>query len=128
MSDLISHKTSIASLLAAIEPFAKFAQASSFDKLPLNTPMTRGSPLAKSQVTAGDFIRALDVLKKINAVLLAELRIAEIDGWFAEATGWGSWMAEAANEREQLVNTLRKEGYQIEHKHQARSGTGGRVD
>jgi hypothetical protein len=37
-------------------------------------------------------------------------------------------MVEAANEREGLVNALRKEGHQIEHKHQARSGTGGRVD
>jgi hypothetical protein len=66
-----------------------------------------------------------------NHTLLAELRIlriAEIDDWFAEATGWGSWMVNAANEREGLVNALRKEGHQIEHKHQARSGTGGRVD
>ena len=54
--------------------------------------------------------------------------IAEIDKWFAEATGWGSWMVDAANEREWLVNALRQEGYQIEHKHQARSSTGGRVD
>ena len=55
-------------------------------------------------------------------------RIAEIDSWFTEATGWGSWMVEAANEREELVNALRKEGQQIEHKYQARSSTGGRVD
>jgi hypothetical protein len=54
--------------------------------------------------------------------------IAKIDKWFAEATGWGSWMVDAANEREGLVNALRKEGHQIEHKHQARSSTGGRVD
>ena len=55
-------------------------------------------------------------------------RIAEIDSWFSEATDWGSWMVEAANEREELVNALRKEGHQIEHKDQARSSTGGRVD
>ena len=59
---------------------------------------------------------------------LAEFRIAEIDKWFAEAAGWGSWMVDAANEREGLVNALRQEGYRIEHKHQARSSTGGRVD
>jgi len=63
-----------------------------------------------------------------DKILLTELRIAEIDNWFAEATGWGSWMVEAANERESLVNALRKEGHHIEHKHQARSSTGGRVD
>jgi hypothetical protein len=63
-----------------------------------------------------------------DKILLTELRIAEIDNLFAEATGWGSWMVEAANERESLVNALRKEGHQIEHKHQARSSTGGRVD
>jgi hypothetical protein len=55
-------------------------------------------------------------------------RIAEIDDWFADAPYWGSWMVEAANEREGLVNALRKEGYKIEHKHQARSSTGGPVD
>jgi hypothetical protein len=66
-----------------------------------------------------------------DKALLAEFRIAEIDKidkWFAEATGWGSWMVDAANEREGLVNALRQEGYRIEHKHQARSSTGGRVD
>ena len=63
-----------------------------------------------------------------DKILLTELRIAEIDNLFAEATDWGSWMVEAANERESLVNALRKEGHHIEHKHQARSSTGGRVD
>jgi hypothetical protein len=47
-----------------------------------------------------------------NHILLAELRIAEIDDRFPKATGWGSWMVEAANEREGLVNALRKEGHQ----------------
>jgi hypothetical protein len=63
-----------------------------------------------------------------DKILLTELRIAEIDAMFEGATGWGSWMAGAANEREGLVNALRKEGHQIDHKHLARSGTGGRVD
>jgi hypothetical protein len=63
-----------------------------------------------------------------DKTLLTELRIAEIDSLFAEATDYGSWMVEAANERESLVNALIKEGHQIEHKHQARSGAGGRVD
>jgi hypothetical protein len=57
-------------------------------------------------------------------------RIATIDAEFATIpeTEWGSWIVEAANERESLVKALRKEGHQIEHKHLARSGTGGRVD
>ena len=63
-----------------------------------------------------------------DKILLTELRIAEIDQMFAEADYYGSWMVEEANDRESLVNALRKEGHQIEHKHQARSSTGGRVD
>ena len=55
-------------------------------------------------------------------------RIAEIDIMFAAATGWGSWMVMAANEREGLVNARRKEGHQIEHKYQARTTSGERVD
>jgi len=60
------------------------------------------------------------------------IRIAKIDAMFTQALidgiDWGSWMVEAANEREGLVKALRKEGHQIEHKHLARSDTGGRVD
>lgn len=55
-------------------------------------------------------------------------RIAGIDSLFENATGWGSWMVSAANEREQLVNMLNKRGHQIEHKYQARTTAGGRVD
>jgi len=55
-------------------------------------------------------------------------RIAEIDAMFEQARGWGSWMVMCANEREGLVNQLNAEGHQIEHKHKARSGVGGRVD
>ena len=51
-------------------------------------------------------------------------RIAEIDAWFTAATGWGSWMVAAANEREALVDTLRADGEQIEHRWQARTGAG----
>lgn len=54
-------------------------------------------------------------------------RIAEIDMMFKDVTGWGSWMVMAANEREQLVDALRKEGHAIDHKFQARSGNGARV-
>lgn len=54
-------------------------------------------------------------------------RIAEIDAMFADATGWGSWMAMCSNERERLVNALNKEGHDIAHKHLARTGTGQRV-
>jgi hypothetical protein len=50
-------------------------------------------------------------------------RIAEIDSMFEKAIGWGSWMVEAANEREALANK-----FNLPHKHLARSGSGGRVD
>lgn len=47
----------------------------------------------------------------------AEKRVAEIDVMFARATGWGSWMVMAANEREHIANV-----YGFEHKYQARCG------
>lgn len=49
-------------LREALEPFAEFARASSFDKLPDDMPMTQGSRFARRQVTAGDFKRALAAL------------------------------------------------------------------
>lgn len=49
-------------------------------------------------------------------------RISEIDAEFEQATGWGSWMVMVANERERLVDDLRANGYQIEHKNVARCG------
>lgn len=49
-------------------------------------------------------------------------RVTEIDKMFEQATGWGSWMVECANEREYLAN---KHG--LPHKYQARSSTGSRV-
>lgn len=49
-------------LREALEPFAEFARASSFDKLPDDMPMTQGSRMARRQVTAGDFKRALAAL------------------------------------------------------------------
>lgn len=52
----------------------------------------------------------------------AEKRIGEIDAMFDEATGWGSWMVMAANEREALANQ-----FGFEHKNQARTASGGRV-
>lgn len=58
----------------------------------------------------------------------AAARIMEIDKWFEEATGWGSWMVGMANEREHLVNMLRARGHHIEHKYQARTANGGRTD
>jgi hypothetical protein len=47
---------------------------------------------------------------------------------FQEAKGWGSWMVECANERERLVDGLKANGYEIEHKYLARSASGGRVN
>ena len=55
-------------------------------------------------------------------------RITEIDAMFSAAKSWGSWMVSASNEREALVNQIRAEGRDIEHKHQARTSAGGRVD
>ena len=54
-------------------------------------------------------------------------RIAEIDAMFDQASGWGSWMVEAANERERLVDGLREEGFAIAHKHLARTASGERT-
>ena len=50
-------------------------------------------------------------------------RIAEIDAMFEEATGWGSWMVMAANEREALANE-----HNLPQKYQARTASGGRTD
>lgn len=55
-------------------------------------------------------------------------RIAEIDAMFDRATGWGSWMAMGANEREVLVGGLREAGVEIEHKRLARTASGRRTD
>lgn len=52
-----------------------------------------------------------------NNVSEAKARIAEIDAMFDEATGWGSWMIMAANEREYLATT-----FGLEQKWQARCG------
>lgn len=49
-------------------------------------------------------------------------RIAEIDAMFEAATGWGSWMVMAANERESLAN---KHG--LPHKHLTRTSAGERT-
>lgn len=45
-------------VLAALEPFAKYASLGMFDKLHDDMPMTQGSSIAARQVTAGDFKRA----------------------------------------------------------------------
>jgi len=60
-------------------------------------------------------------------------RIAEIDAMFERAScggksRWGSWMVEAANEREALVNLLQDAGCKIEHKYLARTVSGRKVD
>lgn len=54
---------------------------------------------------------------------IARLRIAEIDKMFEEATGWGSWMITAANEREALANR-----FGFEHKYLARTSSDRSVD
>lgn len=58
----------------------------------------------------------------------ARIRIAAIDALFDSATGWGSWMVSAANEREALVARLQAAGEAIEHEHLARNMWGGRID
>ena len=47
-------------------------------------------------------------------------RIAEIDAMFEGATGWGSWMVEAANEREHLATR-----FDLPQRYQARSASRG---
>ena len=54
--------------------------------------------------------------------------IAEIDVMFASAKGWGSWMVACANERESLVQQLKRDfDIAVPDKHLARTGSGGRV-
>ena len=53
----------------------------------------------------------------------AAKRVAEIDAMFEAATGWGSWMVMAANEREALADL-----FGFEHKYQARTASGARTD
>ena len=55
--------------------------------------------------------------------MAAQERIAEIDAMFEAATGWGSWMVMAANEREALADL-----FGFEHKYQARTASGARTD
>lgn len=50
-------------------------------------------------------------------------RIAAIDSMFDLATGWGSWMVMAANEREDLATQ-----FGLPQKHQARCADGSRTD
>ena len=45
----------IKALEDALRPFADFAAARGFDRLPDHLPMTQGSSMARKQVTAGDF-------------------------------------------------------------------------
>lgn len=52
----------------------------------------------------------------------AHARVDEIDKKFEQATGWGSWMVELANEREGLADR-----FGFEQKWQARCG-GRRTD
>lgn len=49
-------------------------------------------------------------------------RVAKIDAMFESATGWGSWMVECANEREDLATK-----FGLPQKYQARCG-GRRTD
>lgn len=53
----------------------------------------------------------------------AKARITEIDSMFESASGWGSWMVTAANEREKLADK-----FGLEHKYRARTFDGNRTD
>ena len=53
----------------------------------------------------------------------ATARIAEIDALFESATGWGSWMVMAANEREELADL-----YDLPQRYQARTADGHKTD
>jgi hypothetical protein len=56
-------------LAEALGPFAAFAAASSFDKVPDDLAMTQGSRFAHRQVTAGDFKRASAALAKHQKIM-----------------------------------------------------------
>jgi len=55
-------------------------------------------------------LRMFDYRKEREA---AKERVAKIDKKFEEASGWGSWMADASKERENLANR-----FGFEHNHQ----------
>jgi len=67
--------------------------------------------------------RVHGILEQTAPYRAAVNRIAEIDLWFAGATGWGSWMVECANEREALANH-----WNLPHKYQARTWDGQPTD
>lgn len=75
-----------------------------------------------------DLLAVIAAWPVMRANVEALMEIVEIDKAFEEATGYGSWMISRANYRERLVNMLRGRGIMVEHKHQARSGTGGKVN
>ena len=65
-TEAILHEASDALLRMreALEPFAKFAEG--MGRVPDHHAMTAGSPLARKQVTAGDFKRARSVLSSLE--------------------------------------------------------------
>lgn len=67
--------------------------------------------------------RVHGILEQTAPYRQAVARIAEIDLWFAGATGWSSWMVSCANEREALANR-----WSLPHKHQARTPDGQSAD
>ena len=72
-------------------------------------------------------IKSIEILRN-EAVAECHARLAELDAMFADATGWGSWMVEVANEREALVNKMAREyGVRVPHAHLARTPSGGKV-
>jgi hypothetical protein len=54
-------------------------------------------------------------------------KIEHIDDMFQTASGWGSWMVMASNDRYSLVEEAARLGYQMEHKYVAKDGSGNRV-
>ncbi len=67
--------------------------------------------------------RVYGILEQTAPYRRAVARIAEIDLWFAGATGWGSWMVGCANEREALANR-----WKLPHKYQVRTSDGQPTD
>jgi hypothetical protein len=61
-----------------------------------------------------------------DPALALKTRIAEIDGRFDSAMGWGALTVWAANERERLVNRLKREfEITVPHNHQRAPLTAG---
>ncbi|GHC12740.1 hypothetical protein GCM10007291_07560 [Gemmobacter nanjingensis] len=94
----------ITALEEALRPFADFADARGFDRLPDHLPMTQGSRFARRQVTAADFKAARAALAAIRAAPdchqpdLVTANPAERAGWNAAIAWLETYLADYVSE------------------------------